>query len=155
MKKLIVLSLALIFSFQLATAQEKHHSDLKWYTDFEQAKKIAKKEHKPILMLFTGSDWCPPCRAMHNELFVNKDFIDISKKVVLVMVDFPKRKQLSAKQKQQNAMLSRKFHQGGVPTFVAITPDEKLLGKMSGYRYGAPERDIEFFKQMIAKFNGK
>ena len=155
MKKLIVLSLALIFAFQLTNAQEKQHSDLKWYTDFEQAKKIAKKEHKPILMLFTGSDWCPPCRAMHNELFVNKDFIDISKKVVLVLVDFPKRKPISAEQKEHNYKLSRKFHQGGVPTFVAVTPDEKILGKMSGYRYGAPQRDIDFFKQMIEKFNTK
>jgi len=155
MKKLIVLSLTLIFSFQLVNAQTKHHTDLKWLTDFEKAKQIAKKEHKPILMLFTGSDWCPPCKAMHNELFVNPDFIKVSKKVVLLMVDFPRRKPISPEQKQQNRQLQQKFHHGGVPTFVAVTPDEKILGKMSGYMYGAPERDIDFFKQMIEKYKQK
>ena len=151
MKKILVLSLLLLWQF--SNAQE-HKSELHWLTNFEQAKKIAKKEHKPILMLFTGSDWCPPCKAMHNELFVNKDFIKLSKKVVLLLVDFPRRKPISVEQRRQNGLLQQKFHRGGVPTFVAITADEKVLDKISGYRYGHPERDLDFVKKII-KMNKK
>ncbi len=152
MKKVILLTL--IFVWHLMPAQE-HKTELDWLTDFEKAKVIAKKEHKPILMLFTGSDWCPPCRAMHNELFPDPEFVKVSKKVVLLMVDFPRRKPMTMEQRQKNQALSAKFHRGGVPTFVAITVDEKVLGKMKGYSFGHPERDINFFKDMIQKNNKK
>ena len=148
MKKLILLTLLLVG--YLMPAQE-HKTELHWLTDFEKAKVIAKKEHKPILMLFTGSDWCPPCKAMHNELFPNQEFAELTKQVVLVMVDFPRRKPMSMEQRKKNQMLAAKFHRGGVPTFIAVDANEKVLGKMSGYSFGHPERNIKFFKNMIKK----
>jgi len=151
MKKLVVMLMFL--SLQSLMAQEHH--DLNWLTDFKQAQAIAQKEHKPIVMLFTGSDWCPPCRAMHNELFVNKDFKKLSKKVVLVMVDFPRRKPMSKEQRRKNQELARKYHHGGVPTFVALTPDGEVINKISGYMYGHPERDLEFFKNVIVAVKKK
>ena len=132
-------------------AQSQKHEKLHWLTDFEKAKAIAKKEHKPILMLFTGSDWCPPCKMMHNELFEDKNFINIADKVVLVLVDFPKRKPLPLEQRKQNYALNSKFHGGGVPTFVAINADEKVLGKQVGYRPGFQTNYINFFKKMIER----
>ncbi len=151
MKKTILIILFL--TGQLITAQaQKHSSQLQWFTDFEKAKAVAKKEHKPILMLFTGSDWCPPCRMMHNELFEDENFIETAKNVVLVLVDFPRRKPMSALQRMQNSALNRKFHGGGVPTFVAVTPDEKILGKKSGYRPGFQSAYIDFFNAMIDKY---
>ncbi len=145
-----VLLLMVIMFWQLVPAQE-HATELKWLTDFEQAKTIAQKEHKPIVMLFTGSDWCPPCRAMHQDLFPNKNFEKLAQQVVLVMVDFPRRKPMSTEQRMKNQALARQYHQGGVPTFVAVSPDgKKVLGKISGYRFGAPERDLDFFKKIIA-----
>jgi thioredoxin-related protein len=152
MKKLLFLSLILLWQFSNAQHAE---SQLNWLTDFEKAKVIAKNEHKPILMLFTGSDWCPPCKAMHNDLFPNKEFVELSKQVVLVMVDFPRRKPMSAEQRRKNGELQRKFHRGGVPTFVAVDADENILGKISGYRYGAPQRNIDFVKKMIQKIKSK
>ncbi len=149
MKKafLIVLFLA----WGVMPAQETHKG-LHWLTDFEQAKSKAQKEHKPIVMLFTGSDWCPPCRAMHNDLFHNKEFIALADKVVLVMVDFPRRKPMTKEQREKNYQLAGKYHQGGVPTFVAVTSDgNKILDKISGYRYGYPDKHIQFFKDIISK----
>ena len=37
----------------------------KWTDNFPQAVAGAKKEKKPILMLFTGSDWCPYLSLIH------------------------------------------------------------------------------------------
>ncbi len=138
-------------SIGLISAQD--HEALNWHTDFKKAQNIAQKEQKPIVLLFTGSDWCPPCMAMHRDLFSNREFIDLSKKVVLVMVDFPRRKPMSEAQRLKNSNLARKFHQGGVPTFVALTPDGKLIDKISGYMFGHPERDIDFFKKVIKSVN--
>ncbi|HFX17937.1 MAG TPA: thioredoxin family protein [Flavobacteriales bacterium] len=141
-----------ILAGQLFYAQESHE-DLHWLTDFNQAKAIAQKEHKPIVMLFTGSDWCPPCKAMHKDLFPNKDFQKVAKQVVLVLVDFPRRKPISDEQRQKNYELADRYHRGGVPTFVAVTPDgKKVLDKISGYRYGYPDADINFFKEVVRKY---
>ena len=42
-------------------------AEIKWQNDMTQAAELAKKEKKPILILFTGSDWCPPCMKMAKE----------------------------------------------------------------------------------------
>ena len=155
MKKYFILFL-IVYNSQLAFSQiHDENGKLEWFTNFEKAKEKAQQENKPILMLFTGSDWCPPCRIMHRELFNNQDFINIASKTVLVFVDFPKRNPLPTEQRVQNMELNRKFHGGGVPTFVAITPDEKVLGKKSGYRRGGQAYYVNFFKNMIQKLSAQ
>jgi len=148
MKKVLII--ILLIGWQFTQAQEGS-SEIKWYTDFKKAQKIAQKEHKPIVMLFTGSDWCPPCRAMHRDLFINEEFIKLSKKVVLVYVDFPRRKPMSAEQRQKNDQLRMKYRaRGGVPAMVAITPEGKVIKEITGYRFGFPERYIKYLKAVIA-----
>jgi len=88
---------------------------------------------------------------MHNELFPNKDFEKVADEVVLVMVDFPRRKPMSKEQRAHNFKLKEKYHRGGVPTFIGLSSDGKVIGKLTGYRFGYPQRNIEFFKEMIAK----
>jgi thioredoxin-related protein len=151
MRKLLIL--AIIIGWQFMQAQD-HKSEISWLTDIKQAKKIAKKEHKPIVMLFTGSDWCPPCRAMHRDLFINEEFVKLSKKVVLVYVDFPRRTPMSAEQRQKNNELKMKYRsRGGVPAMVAITSDGKIIKEITGYRFGFPERHIKYIKAVIAYLN--
>ncbi len=150
MKKILVLSLFIFLSTNI-TAQENHQG-LNWFTNFEKAQKIAKKEHKPMLLLFTGSDWCPPCRAMHKDLFVNKKFIELSKKFILVYVDFPRRKQMSQEQREHNYKLASKYHRGGVPTMVFLNPSGDIISKISGYMYGKPQRNITAMKAVLKKF---
>ena len=43
-----------------------------WVVDFEKAQAQAAKEGKSILMEFTGSDWCPPCKALQKNV-LSKD----------------------------------------------------------------------------------
>ena len=149
MKKLI-LGLILIAYTGLYAQEQKE--ELNWLTDYDQALKIAKKENKPMLILFTGSDWCPPCKAMHKDLFHNKEFIDLSKNFVLLFIDFPKRKELPPKQQEHNYRIAAKYHRGGVPTMVFITPDEKIITKLSGYRYGQPQRNTGVMKQILKSY---
>ena len=37
------------------------HAEITWLTDLDQAKAVAAKEKKAILVDFTGSDWCGWC----------------------------------------------------------------------------------------------
>ncbi len=45
-----------------------------WLIDFAKAKAQSTKEGKPILMEFTGSDWCPPCMALHDNVLTSDVF---------------------------------------------------------------------------------
>ena len=149
MKKIIIL--ALLIGWQFSSIAQEHSSEINWLTDFKKAQKIAKKEHKPIIMLFTGSDWCPPCRAMHKDLFINKEFIKLSKKAILVYVDFPRRKPMSTEQRQKNQELRMQYRShGGVPAMVAVTPEGKFIKEISGYRYGFPQNYINYINQVLA-----
>ncbi len=116
-----------------------------WLTDFEAAKKQAAAEKKPILMFFTGSDWCIWCQRLHEGVLDKPEFADFSKKLVLVELDFPQEKQLPAELKKQNAELAEKFKVDGYPCTVVLASDgETKLGTLSGYspEYIAKIQDI-------------
>ena len=106
-----------------------------WLTDFEAAKKQAAAENKPILMFFTGSDWCGWCKRLHEDVLDKEEFQDFAKDgVILLELDFPRTKELSADLKKQNDALNKKFKVEGYPTMVLVAPDgEKELDRMVGY----------------------
>ena len=71
MKNLILLfALALVFN---VSAQEEHLSNLNWLTDIDEAKTVSSKEKKPILVYFTGSDWCPPCKMLKQDFSIQQN----------------------------------------------------------------------------------
>lgn len=101
------------------SAQEKAGSsdDLVWYTDVNKAQELSKKSKKPIFGFFTGSDWCGWCRKLQNDVFAKPEFKSWAKKnVILLELDFPRRKQLPAELAQQNAGLQQAFGVQGYPT---------------------------------------
>ena len=119
--------------------------ELAWLTDFEAAKKRAAAEKKPILMFFTGSDWCIWCQRLHQDVLDKDEFKDFSEKLVLVELDFPQEKQLPDELKKQNAELAEKFKVDGYPCTVVLESDgETKLGTLSGYskEYIAKIQDI-------------
>src|SRR5690349_5866789 len=81
-----------------------------WLTDVPTAQAQAKKEGKLVLLDFTGSDWCGWCIKFKSEVLDTKEFKDYAdKNLVLVEVDFPRKKELSAELKKANAALKEKY----------------------------------------------
>ena len=39
--------------------------------DFDKAAAVAKKENKPLIVIFSAS-WCPPCQQMKKEVYPSK-----------------------------------------------------------------------------------
>ena len=102
MRQFKTIAALLLASASLASATVKG-----WTTDFEAAKAQAKEEGKALLVDFTGSDWCPPCKALHKDVLSKKSFIDSAKKdFVLVELDFPRKGNQSKELKAQNKKLS-------------------------------------------------
>ena len=51
---------------------------LDWQPTFKMALKKSKKQNKPVLIYFTGSDWCSLCKILDEKLFHILNFKEIT-----------------------------------------------------------------------------
>jgi len=59
----------------------------RWLTSYEAAMEAAQKLNQPVLTIFTGSDWCPHCRTLEDNVLASETFLDWADgKVVLTAV---------------------------------------------------------------------
>ncbi len=110
----------------------------KWYTDLDEAKAVAAKENKPLLVDFTGSDWCGYCIKLHAEVFDKPEFEEFATNYVLVELDFPNKKPQSAEEKAKNKATQAKFAVSGFPTVLLLDAKTgEAYGRQSGYGPGS------------------
>ena len=110
-----------------------------WLTDLTKAQSQARTEKKAMLLNFTGSDWCGWCIRLQREVFSKPEFDEYARKnLVLVEVDFPKRKAQSDAQLRANRALAQRFSVEGYPTLVVLDSAGKELGRL-GYEPGGPK----------------
>jgi thioredoxin-related protein len=124
-----------------------------WLIDAEKAREQAKKEGKALLMDFTGSDWCPPCKQLKAKVFDTKEFKDFAaKNLVLLELDFPNdKKKLSAETKKQNDKLSDEYKINAYPTVIVLDKDGKELGRERGYGGQSAKEYIKKIESYMAK----
>ena len=129
MKKILTAVLLFCAVILGATAPEG------WLTDFDQAKTLAQKQNKKIMLLFTGSDWCGWCIKLNKDVLSKSDFNRIARKhFVLLYLDSPHKKPMPAAQEQYNQQIRRKLRLGGgVPTAVIMDPNGNQIGRIGGY----------------------
>ncbi|NNE28059.1 MAG: thioredoxin family protein [Saprospiraceae bacterium] len=137
--------LSLVFLASFVTAQDAidypaHNPG--WEVDLNKAFEISEKTGKPILANFTGSDWCGWCIRLTNSVFSKPDFKTwAADNVVLLELDFPRRKRLPSALAKQNTQLQQALKIRGYPTVYLMDIDKdanggfkiNALGK-TGYR---------------------
>ena len=101
----------------------------------KEAIKIAEEEEKLVLIFFTGSDWCVPCKNLVADFFNTDNFSEMVKNnFVLYEADFPRNKNLvTASQRSDNYKLKSKYSVSSYPTIVIVNEKGEVLGKMKGY----------------------
>jgi len=140
MKKAILL---LFVAFGAITMQAQ---ELEWQTDIAKAVSLSEKTKKPMLLFFTGSDWCGWCMRLQKEVMKTPEFTAWAKEnVILVELDFPRRTEQSVDLKNQNAQLNQFFQVRGYPTVWFAHGAKDKEGKISfdalgstGYVAGGP-----------------
>lgn len=127
-----------------------HAEDSLWKTDFEAAKTQAKNEKKMLLVDFTGSDWCPWCIRLKNEVFNLDPFKnEAPKQFVLVEVDIPNDKsKLSKETQEQNAKLVEQYKVQGYPTILLMDAEGKVIAH-TGYRRNGPEKYMAHLTDLV------
>jgi hypothetical protein len=121
-----------------------------WTADLEGAKALAKDRNLPLLLAFTGSDWCIYCKLVFQTVFAKADWPEFaSNRLVMVNIDLPREKNaIPETLKQRNESLAKSFAVEGFPTFVILAPDgTNVMG-----RFGAsPNMDVvSFARECVA-----
>ena len=139
MKKTLIALLFILTSYAV-DAQE-----LVWNNNLKNSIEISKKTKKPLLLFFTGSDWCGWCIRLQTEVFKTPEFVKwANENVVLVELDFPRRTVLAPEITEQNNQLQQFFAVQGYPTVWFVNASKKdgkinleKLGS-TGYLAGGP-----------------
>ena len=159
MKKIILSFIICLLAITNSRGQEElvieesiQKIKINWETTFKRALKKAKKQNKPILIYFTGSDWCGPCKVLDKKLFHTEKFKKIAdESLILYMVDVPRNKDL-VKEKTRiiNEEISRKYNQNAFPTLILVNAEGDMLDMKKGFYM--TEYYYPFFENIIANY---
>jgi protein disulfide-isomerase len=123
--------------------------DMTWLTEFSHAKQLAATNKVQILADFSGSDWCGWCIKLDKEVFSTQAFKDYARtNLVLLLVDFPQRKDQAPKQIEQNKAMAKKYGVQGFPTVILMDPTGKELAR-TGYEPGGAVKYVEHLKTLL------
>ena len=125
-----------------------------WNTALSAALQQAQATQRPVLAVFSGSDWCKPCIMLKQEVFDQPEFARFAQdKLVLARFDFPRNKKhkLPADQAKASDEAAAKLNtEGSFPLVVLLSPEGKVLAK-SGYRAGGPATFDAYVQQVLAR----
>ena len=147
--------LAALFTLATSACLFSEGAKEEWTTNFEAAKKTAAEKKAPILVDFSGSDWCGWCIKLDKEVFSQKEFKDFAKdNLVLFLADFPRRSSQDEKIKKQNEELMKKYGARGFPT-VLLMDAEGLVFARTGYKAGGAASYVKHLKKLIEGWQKK
>ncbi len=122
----------------------------KWIEDYNKALELAKGMNRPVLVNFTGSDWCSWCIKLSKEVFTEEVFLKYAKEnLVLLKLDFPKRIPQTPEVKAANEKLSQQYKITGFPTIIMLSPEGTEIAR-TGYQPGGANAYIAHLKSIIA-----
>jgi thioredoxin-related protein len=126
-----------------------------WTEDFDEALTQAKDSGKYVLVDFSGSDWCGWCKKLDKEVFGKKEFKDYAEQnLVCVLIDFPRQKPQSSKQRETNQALVEKYAVQGFPTILLFSPQGDVAAT-TGYEPGGAEAYIKHLQGLIDQHKTK
>ncbi len=120
-----------------------------WIEDMKKAQALARKQDRPMLLNFSGSDWCYYCKLLDREVLDTSAFKRFAaERLILVELDFPRSHPQPGWLREQNRRLARQYGLKGFPTLIVLSPDGTRLGQL-GYRPGGPEPFLQRLKAIL------
>jgi len=142
-KKIILTGIILIMAGSLFAGSKI------WHEDFDEAAAMAKKENKPMLLNFSGSDWCVWCKRLNDEVFTKEPFVEYAdSSLILISLDFPRFKSQEEALRLRNRKLAERFGIRGFPTVILLDAGGDLIAR-TGYREGGAGAYVTHLKALI------
>ena len=117
----------------LSTAHDARANEIPWHDSLESAVATAHREGKPILTIFTGSDWCQHCKTLEaNVLDTNRFRAWAEDHVVLLEIDMPQQG-ITKAQRAERSQICKAYGIRSFPSVVLIDQDGTKLYSQAGY----------------------
>ncbi len=124
-------------------------SSERWLTSYETAMETARETGRPVLTIFTGSDWCPHCRTLEDNVLATDTFLDWAEdRVVLLMIDLPQHG-ISQAVRSERSRVCIKYGVRTFPSALLIGPDGQKLAIQSGYTGQSPSTWVAHFASHV------
>jgi thiol-disulfide isomerase/thioredoxin len=123
----LAVGLVLALSASLATAADG------WLSSYDEAMAAAERTGRPVLTIFTGSDWCPHCRTLEHNVLQTDTFLDWARdRVVLLMIDLPQQG-ISTEERRARSKVCIRYGVRVFPSALVIAPDGSKIALQTGY----------------------
>ena len=117
---------------------------------FEIAQSQARISGKPILLVFSGSDWCSWCMRLDREVFSQPEFQTWAENHVIKFVaDYPQHLTQSDEEKQLNGELLEKYGVDGFPTVLLLDADGREIAR-TGYQPGGAANYAAMLEKLLS-----
>jgi thioredoxin-related protein len=111
----------------------------RWLRNYDDAMRAAEQTGRPVLTIFTGSDWCPHCVTLEKKVLDSQQFLAWAEnRVVLLMIDLPQQG-ISQEERHARSRVCIKYGVRTFPNTVLIAPDGAKIMAQSGYHGQTPE----------------
>lgn len=93
-----------------------------WRTDINAAIQEADQSRKPLVVYLTAT-WCGPCQQMRRTTFADRDVEAAMNDFVPVKIDIDQQRDVAVRYARGN----------GMPQFIMVTPDGRVVRHTEGY----------------------
>ena len=105
-----------------------------WLTDYNAALAAAESTGRPVLALFTGSDWCPHCKTLEHNVFGSEIFQNwAAKNVILLMIDLPQAG-ITQEVRDERSQVCINYGVRTFPSVLLLGPDGGKITAQTGYK---------------------
>ena len=125
-----------------------------WFADLAAAQAQAKAARRPLLAVFSGSDWCKPCVQFEQEVFAQPAFAAYAQgRLVLAHFDYPRQPQNQppAAQRALNKTAGAQLNPGGDFPLAVLVSAEGLVLARSGYVAGGPVAFAAYLRAVLGE----
>ena len=126
------------------------HAKAQVLTDPAEAFSLSKSSNKPVLLIFSGSDWCLPCIQFNKKILNDSSFQKFAAdKLVILEADFPQRKKIAKQLRTQYDALAEKYnHTGEFPKIVLLNKDANVTSNLLYTQQSCADFISELKKQL-------
>ncbi|MFI0435239.1 MAG: thioredoxin family protein [Parachlamydiaceae bacterium] len=122
---------------------------INWQSNYSDAVSMSQSSSKPIVILFTGTNWCPACMRLEKTVLNHPEFTQaVSQKFVFLKAEFNDYSEAGMMTSPYKPLLDR-YGVNAFPTIVVINPNGQLLYTVN-YRDGGPQL---YAQELLQKLN--
>lgn len=110
----------------------------------------AAETKRPVLLVFSGSDWCAPCIRFNSTILSESTFQSFANEnLTVIKADFPQRKKLSGDEKKRNEALADRYNPKGLfPHIILLNNDQSVLATLT-FSNQTPEEFISEIRSYV------